>query len=219
MSIYHDVIYRNYPPSTFPEKLAKVIADRYFSGNPGYCEICHRRGKELLDIGCGKGEYLKAFRNYGYKVHGIDNECNIEEEIPLQSDSIDYIFCKSVIEHIQDPESLLRDMKRVLKPKGRFVILTPAWEYNYFDFYNDPTHVKPYHRKGLQDLLLLHEFRNVKVIYFYYLPQVWKRSWLIPLIRPLSLLKHFKWKDQEETRHRPFIRFSQEVQLLATGQK
>jgi ubiquinone/menaquinone biosynthesis C-methylase UbiE len=38
--------------------------------------------------------------------------------IPLKGNSVDFIFCSSLIEHIQDQNKLVSEIKRVLKPDG-----------------------------------------------------------------------------------------------------
>jgi SAM-dependent methyltransferase len=40
------------------------------------------------------------------------------EEIPVQSESMDFVICSNALDHASNPESVLREMKRVMKPKG-----------------------------------------------------------------------------------------------------
>ena len=56
----------------------------------------------------------------------------------------------AVIEHIQDPDNIFIEIKRVLKPGGLLYVRTPNWQMCHQDFYDDPTHVKPYTPKGLR---------------------------------------------------------------------
>jgi len=223
MNNYNEVVYGNYPKSDYPDKLVDYITKNYFS----------EFSSSLLEIGHGNGTYTQAFKKKSFFLYGIDKDCepadsskhffkkcDIEREaIPFTDNAFEYIFCKSVIEHISNTDNLLSEIYRVLKPNGTLLILTPAWEYNYKDFYNDYTHVKPFHRKGLQDALKIHNFKNVEVKYFYHLPFLWKYPELVIIAKFLSLFSKWKWKDKEETIHRTLIRFSQEVQLLAIAKK
>jgi len=203
---YLSVIYGNYAKSNYPKKLACHIHEKYFKSSG-----------RLLDLGCGDGTYARLFAELSYTTNGYDdvNSTNL----PFLTETYDYIFCKSVIEHVRDLNVFLSEVFRVLKKDGKLLILTPAWEYNYKDFYNDPTHIRPFHRKGLQDALKLAGFRNVKVEYFYHLPFMWERNYLWFIPKLLSLFSKYKWKDKEETKHRVLLRFSQEVQLLAIASK
>ena len=60
---YLDVTYslKTHPEGDYPNCLSKYITKTYF-----------KRNGRLLDIGCGRGDYLDAFANLGFKVSGID---------------------------------------------------------------------------------------------------------------------------------------------------
>ncbi|MGH2870712.1 MAG: class I SAM-dependent methyltransferase, partial [Solirubrobacteraceae bacterium] len=56
--------------------------------------------------------------------------CNLEEGIPYPDDSFDVVSAGEVIEHIYDPDRLLREARRILRPGGHVVLTTPnlqAW--------------------------------------------------------------------------------------------
>jgi SAM-dependent methyltransferase len=210
-SNYLRMIYEKYSSSTFDGQLAKYIVDNYF-----FDEGC------ILDIGCGTGKYIQEFTNLGYVTVGIDRDnCNFEEEINIDDNVCDYIFCKSIIEHISNTDKFLSEIYRILKPGGKVIFLTPSWEYNYKWFYDDYTHIKPFHRKGLQDALKINNFKWVEVDYLYYLPFVWKYPILkiIPKIINLFTRDKARWKNKEETISNVLIRFSKEVQLIGVAEK
>jgi ubiquinone/menaquinone biosynthesis C-methylase UbiE len=220
MKNYNDIIYTNYPKSNYDKKFIKYLVGHYF---PQY-------NSKILDVGCGNGKYIKLFDENYLLALGIDKnvdtnqsflkKCDIEKEvIPYPDNYFDYVFSKSSIEHINNTDNFLSEIYRVLRPRGTLVILTPAWEYNYKDFYNDYTHIKPFHRKGLQDALKIHGFGYIQVDYFYHLPFMWKHPYLSFIPKFLSLFSKWKWKDKEQTKHRPLLRFSQEVQLFASARK
>ena len=49
------------------------------------------------------------------------------EAIPLPAESVDAIVCEYVVEHLTEPERVLRESHRLLRPGGRFVFVTPNW--------------------------------------------------------------------------------------------
>jgi len=116
--------------------------------------------KNLLDLGCGVGHFLKLKNN---NTIGIDKNLeNLIEgkkyssklvqgnilELPFSDASFDGINCSHVIEHFipDDAYTLLSEMNRVLKVAGILVISTPVLGSN---FYNDFTHVKPYYPEAI----------------------------------------------------------------------
>lgn len=50
---------------------------------------------------------------------------DITETLPIDDNSVDILYCSEVIEHIMNPETFLREIKRVIKPKGYFILTTP----------------------------------------------------------------------------------------------
>ena len=217
---YLTTIY-NYKKGNYPYILADYLFMQYMV-----------EGYKLLDIGCGVGTYIEQFEKLHMEVYGVDRDishiyhpnlrqCNFEKDrIPFANNSFDYIFCKSTIEHIENVNHLLSEAYRVLVPLGKIIILTPAWEYNYKWFYDDPTHIKPFCRKGLQDALKIAGFNNVNINYFYHLRYTWYFSFLKIIPKLIQLMPNkFRWKDKEETIPNTPIRFSKEVQLLGVATK
>jgi SAM-dependent methyltransferase len=57
--------------------------------------------------------------------------CAGGESIPLPDASVDAVVCEYVVEHLVEPERVLRELRRILRPGGRFVFVTPnAWSYS-----------------------------------------------------------------------------------------
>ena len=106
----------------------------------------------LLDVGCGSGVFLEALDAHGgltsrgWSLSGVDyspdalaagahrpydlDRCNLDEGIPRHSGTLDVVTMGEVIEHIFDPDALLAECWRVLKPGGHLLVTTPnvqAW--------------------------------------------------------------------------------------------
>jgi SAM-dependent methyltransferase len=57
--------------------------------------------------------------------------CASGESIPLPDASVDAVVCEYVVEHLIEPERVLRELHRILRPGGRLVFATPnAWSYS-----------------------------------------------------------------------------------------
>ena len=121
----------------------------------------------VVDLGCGDRSFVKFIETKGIRSRGIDIDDGINfefDQLPLDDNSVDHIISNSVIEHINNPEVFLKEVKRILKNDGNFILVTPNFKYGYDDFYDDPTHVKPYTDTSIQKLLEMFKFKKVKVL-------------------------------------------------------
>ncbi len=98
-------------------------------------------GKRVLDLGCGVGEYVRAFARRGADALGCDIElprlrearrrgtvdvlAGAGEMLPLRDGSLDVAVLNEVIEHVSDERATLREVGRVLAPGGVCVIFAP----------------------------------------------------------------------------------------------
>lgn len=220
---YVDVVYNeaDRPLTEYPQQLASYLFDRYRI----------KKGANFLDIGCGRGEFLKGFINCGVNGHAVDQSSaarkycpeaelrnsDIENDgIPYPDSFFDVVYSKSVIEHFHYPERLIKEMYRVLKPGGLAITLCPAWEYNYRTYFEDYSHRTPFMLESLRDIQIIHGFEEVHVEFFRQLPSTWYGmaeaaillAEITRLLAPPLLKKRSKW-----------VRFSKEIMLLASSRK
>jgi 2-polyprenyl-3-methyl-5-hydroxy-6-metoxy-1,4-benzoquinol methylase len=112
----------------------------------------HEHKPFILDVGCGTGLNAKILTERGYSVKGVDisnvaiekfiengfegKQCDIViDGLPYSDNYFDIVFASEVIEHIADTEEFMREIKRVLKPKGTIILSTPNssfWVYRVF---------------------------------------------------------------------------------------
>lgn len=117
--------------------------------------------KPLQGINVDLGSGDKGFSNYCNSINITSfpydyPDFDIEiDPLPHANESVDFVTLNAVIEHIQKPENIFNEIKRILKIDGLVFIRTPNWKMDYKNFYNDPTHVKPYSPETLNNSLLL----------------------------------------------------------------
>lgn len=133
-------------------------------------------GRCALDVGCGTGYGTAVLAQTARKVLALDVSAesvafsrtsyparNVEflvadcRQIPLGSQTIDTAVCFEVIEHLAEQETLLEEIRRVLRPDGLLAISTPNRTY-YTEERKEvnPFHVREFNYDGF--LLLLKRF-------------------------------------------------------------
>ena len=140
---------------------------------------------DLLDVGCGRGEFLDLLGARGIRARGLDlnhemaEVCRARGLDVTEADAIGYlmtvpdgslggIFSAQVVEHLQ-PGYLLRFLELAfhkLRPGGRLVLetLNPACWVAFFDSYiRDITHVWPLHPDTLKYLVVASGFTTASV--------------------------------------------------------
>ncbi|WP_055445282.1 class I SAM-dependent methyltransferase [Lacinutrix himadriensis] len=131
------------------------------------------KGKTVLDIASGEGYGSHLMSLESLKVYGVDidkesidrakikySRDNLEflvgstSDIPLDTNSVDVVISYETIEHHDEHEQMMTEIKRVLKPKGTLIISSPD-KYFYSDKrnYNNPFHIKELYKSEFTDLL------------------------------------------------------------------
>jgi SAM-dependent methyltransferase len=134
------------------------------------------RGRLVLDLGCRSGALTKHFLD-GNRVVGLDVDAaalakaeslgitpvqaNVEEPLPFEDASFDAVVAGELLEHLQFPDALVAEVRRVLRPDGVFVGSVP----NAFRVQSrlrfllgrppedDPTHLRMFSPSALEALL------------------------------------------------------------------
>jgi len=224
---YISVVYEQSrtPKTDYPRQLVAYLMDRFGL----------KAGDHLLEVGCGRGDFLLTFHDMGLRCAGVDVEgrsnellpgldvrqCDVSKELlPFGDDTFDVVYHKSLIEHLYSPENLMEETYRVLKPGGVTIILTPDWVSQMKVFYEDFTHCRPYDVTSLRDLLTIKGFSSVHTELFYQLPVVWRFPSLKILCKvPQLFVSTPKARKLTQTTGIKFFRWSVELMVLGYGKK
>lgn len=155
--------------------------------NKLYCYL----GENILDIGCGQGEFLYllnkkvknkkftgidissvAIKNAKHKFKKITFFKSSSSKTPFANNSFDTILLIEVIEHLIDIDSTLQEIKRILKPNGYLMITTT--DFNLLKkilistfvwdkyFYPNNPHIRFFTKKTLKDICQNHQLLLLK---------------------------------------------------------
>jgi len=148
--------------------------------------IKNPENSNIVDLGCGRGEWLELLKENNYIARGIDLNSVIVKEASMsglevmEGDAIDYLRSLGnntlsvvtgfhIVEHLSLKKliKLLDESLRVLKPGGMIIFETPNPENlltGSCNFYTDPTHNKPIPPLTLQFLVEARGFVRTKII-------------------------------------------------------
>jgi ubiquinone/menaquinone biosynthesis C-methylase UbiE len=104
-------------------------------------------GAAVLDLGCGNGTALRAMHEINREATytGLDvadkalemarksapfaalHRIQDGDAFPVASESIDFVFCSEVIEHVYDTANAFAEIARILRAGGRLLITTPVF--------------------------------------------------------------------------------------------
>ncbi len=92
----------------------------------------------MLDLGAGRGELSAKLRALGHEVTAVERyteqfaaegvrvvDADLNARWPFQDASIDAAMAVEILEHVENPRLFLRELARVLKPRGVAVVSTP----------------------------------------------------------------------------------------------
>ena len=225
MKDYLEVTYKDKPYTNYPFYLAHYLMQRFKM----------KSRQKILDVGCGRGEYLKGFSTLGLSGYGIDKSINIAKGqlsmnsffplakelkyadldfcglLPWKEQIFDWVFTKSVIEHLYRPDCLLEECYRVLKEGGGIIVMTPDFKKGGLSFWGDYTHRTPFVKSSLYEALEIAGFEDIKVERFLQVPLLWKKPWLKSFLQLIAYI--MPWIKNTT------IKFSTAYMLLGTGRK
>lgn len=186
---------------------------------------------KILDVGCGTGVNAKYFKEMGHDVFGIDiskvaidnfvktgfdgMQCDILKGIPKEDNSFDLVFASEVIEHVEDYEFFLSELRRVLKKDGLLVLSTinsAFWPFRILAVLGKtlsevqhPGHIRFFSKRTLAKSIKDAGFHSINTsarhMYLILSGRIFER--LTPLLKKMTFTKEMRFKTM-----RPFWHLS-----------
>jgi len=139
----------------------------------------------IVDIGCGDGFFIRLLKEQGYSAIGVDanssciKKCKERNIRVFREDALSYleqnqksfggIICSHLIEHIPNDHlnSFIRRCYEAMIQNGILLIITPNINNlgGSANFWNDPTHIRPFTLSSMQKLLSKNRFEIIRIGY------------------------------------------------------
>lgn len=112
------------------------------SKNPWFLKYLEKNDK-VLDLGCGNGQDSLKASAVGAKVIGVDKQmvsspqnfdfqqADLEKPLDFKSNFFNRVLFLDVLEHLNNRDQIMKEVKRVLKPKGLLLLSIPNSETNW----------------------------------------------------------------------------------------
>jgi SAM-dependent methyltransferase len=131
----------------------------------------------VLELGSGYGDFInqiKASKKYALDINpqaagfcgpDVEFRCSDLKIIDLPAGSIGTVFASNLLEHLDGDklESLFSEIKRILRPGGKLILIQPNIRYCPREYWDDYTHVKAWSDVSLKDFIAAQGFKISKV--------------------------------------------------------
>lgn len=192
------------------ERVYHIIRSRALKKKLRLINSFGNESKQLLDVGCGTGDFLKIALTNGWTVTGIEpneqarkianvktnqNVFEIDHLDNLKEHTFDVITLWHVLEHLPKLDTHIQLFRKLLKPNGLLIIAVPNYKSydaaHYKEFwaaYDVPRHLWHFSRKSINKLFQKENFTLIKTIplifdayYVSLLSEKYKTGYMNPL--------------------------------------
>lgn len=192
------------------EQVYHIIRKRALKKKLNLINSFQNEEQNLLDVGCGTGDFLKTAQENNWNVLGIEpnpdartiantkTNNSVYDSVKLdrfESNSFDVITLWHVLEHLPNLEEHLQIFNRLLKPNGHLVIAVPNYKSydakyykSFWAAYDVPRHLWHFSQTGMKRLVQAFGFKFEKKLpmifdafYVSLLSEKYKRGFINPL--------------------------------------
>ncbi|PKP14120.1 MAG: methyltransferase [Bacteroidetes bacterium HGW-Bacteroidetes-3] len=174
---------------TVVDKLYQIVKKLALANKLKLINSFKTADKNLLDVGCGTGDFLLVCKNNGWKVTGVEPNAKAKisaenklkgafvseiysEIIQLNNEKqFDVITLWHVLEHVPNLDEYISTLKKLLKPNGILIVAVPnfkSFDANYYKqfwaAFDVPRHLWHFSKKSIQLLFAKQEMNILKIL-------------------------------------------------------
>ena len=187
-----------------------------------YQKIIEKYSKgRLLDCGCGHVPYYMIYKNLIddsfcidwentlHKNQYLDMVVDLNQKLPIESNSFDTVLLTDVLEHIANPLSLIEELARVLLPDGHLIVTVPFFYWVHeapHDYYRYTEHaLQRFCEQAKLEILELEPYGGYPDVFFDIVNKYLGRNKHIAkmylwIVKRLARLRSVK-KNRDKTKH------------------
>lgn len=167
------------------------------------------KNSKIIDIGSGSGINIQYLKNYN--IVGVDKSkrlvqagkkegknirmYDVEKRIPFRKNSFDVALCLDILEHLENDDRVLKEIYRILTPKGKILITVPAFGFLWGQQDIVSMHKRRYTKRMLIKLVKENNFKIKRITYW--------NSFLFPIMSSIRILRKNKKNPQTDFKDYP----------------
>jgi SAM-dependent methyltransferase len=154
--------------------------DRHIESREAVRRLCARAGTVVLDIGCGSGPLFPLLHGQGLIPVGVETNLTAARTaaqrglgavvlvtpaaaLPFRAEVAGGVIAQHLLEHVAEPLAVVEEWRRLLRPGGAVVVLTPNGRHPDGAIFADPDHQTLFTAQSLTRLLTEAGFDHVRV--------------------------------------------------------
>lgn len=175
---------------TIIEKLYKFVKSFTIKSKVNLIQKLNTEEKNLLDIGCGTGDFLVEALKKSWIVTGVEpsikakklagKKLNCQSQIfsdidEIKNSTFDVITLWHVLEHVYDLDLFLKKIKELLKPNGIIIVAVPNFKSydakyykQYWAAYDVPRHLWHFSKEAIKSIFFEINMQVVQVLPMYF---------------------------------------------------